>query len=111
MPAQPERLEAEPGSRLEWLLSAYEPAQAAFEEAQARFEAIKTALKNEGAQLSALHGGAVTRITISGKPALPSLTVSWVVQRRLDSAKIREDLPDLYDKYAVRKGHWEIRKN
>lgn len=97
---------AAPGSRLEQLLAQYETAKAAAEEATHRFEAITLAIKGE---LTGEHPNQPL-IMLSGAPGLPHLVLRWRSAWRLDSKRLKAELPETYVQYAVQGGNWELRR-
>jgi hypothetical protein len=97
---------AQPGSRLEELLAAYEPAKAAAEEAAARFKAVTDAIKTE--TTAGLPEG-VQRASIAGAPGLPRLKLSWIISYRFDSKRFKEECPEMYVRYEKQAGFWELR--
>jgi len=99
-------VEAEPGSRMESLLAAYESAKAEAQEANDRFDAICEALKAEGC--AAVPGSSA--LLLAGAPGLPKLRLTWHAPWRFDSKRFRRDHPRLYVQYEVRGGHWELRQ-
>ena len=105
-PAAPVAVLAADGTRLAQLLAAYEPAKAAAEEAAQQYEALTQAIKIE---LTTAHPQA-ERVMLSGAPGLPRLRLAWVRSVRLNSRKLKQELPALYDLYAVQSGHYELRR-
>ena len=105
-PAPPVTVLAADGTRLAQLLAAYEPAKAAAEEAKARYEALTLAIKVE---LTSAHPQ-TERIVLSGGPGLPRLRLAWRDTVRLDSKRLKSELPALYELYAVKSGNWELRR-
>lgn len=99
------QLTAVPGSRLEELLAGYESAKAAAEDAKSRLDALTAALKNE---MAAAAPAGSTDVTL-GAPGLPRLRLSWKAPWRFDSKRFKADHPELYVRYEVRGGHWDLR--
>lgn len=95
-----------PGSRLEQLQASYESAKAARDEAVARFDALTGAIK---AELASASQGNATDIILSGGPALPQLRMVWKAPYRFDAKRFRAEHPDIYVRYEVRGGHWDLR--
>lgn len=96
---------ATPGSRLEQLLAQYESAKAEAAEAADKFDAVTKAIKGE---LTRMHPGQpVVRLT--GAPGMPQLIMRWKQSWRLDSKRLKAEQPELYVRYAVRGGTWELR--
>lgn len=94
------------GTRLEELLAGYESAKAAFEDAKSRLDALTAALRNE---MTASAPKGTATVVLSGAPGLPRLRLSWKAPWRFDSKRFKADHPELYVRYEVRGGHWELR--
>ena len=101
-------LQAPAESRLEQLLAQYAPARAAYEEALANFEAVKNAIKATATVYASEAGS--DSITVSGRPGLPVLSVRWAKQWRLNTARLKEEQPETYVRYAEQHGRWELRE-
>ncbi len=99
---------AQPGSRLEELLAAYEPLKAAAEEAAERFKSLTDAIKNE---ITAACPDGTARVSIAGTPGLPRLTMAWIKSWRVDSRKLKEEQPYLWVKYSKESSYWELRES
>jgi hypothetical protein len=97
---------AQPGSRVEELLAAYEPAKAAAEEASGRYKAITDAIK---AELASANPG-VREMLLSGMPGLPQLRMTWVEPLRFDTKRFKEDHPVEYVRYTRQGGNWDLRQ-
>lgn len=102
----PVQLAAAAGSREEELLASYDSAKAALEDAKARFEAVTSALKNE---MAATAPPGSTDIVLSGQPGLPRLRLRWKMPYRFDSKRFKAEHPEIYVRYEVQGGNWELR--
>ena len=97
---------AYPGSRLAELQASYDSVKAQYEEAKSRFDALTAALKEE---MSAAVPPGATDVALDAPPGLPRLRLSWKSPYRFDAKRFRAERPDIYVRYEIRGGHWELR--
>jgi len=101
----PAIITAQAGSRLEGLLASFAALKAAAEEAASRFEACKEAIKAE-----ATSGRTSADYVVRGQAGLPVLRVQYRAAWRLDTKRLKAELPETYVRYAVQTGRWELRE-
>jgi hypothetical protein len=94
-----------PGSRLEDLLSREAAAEAAASEAADRLKSVRDGIK---AELSQAHPG-IAQFDIAGSATRPAKTMKWVDTVRLDTDRLKREVPATYVEYAVFGGRWELR--
>lgn len=103
-----------PGSRLEQLLDLQAAAEAAVADAEATLKTIKDGIKAEAAQAAQFlipQGTPLPPvIDIAGAAHRPGLTQTWKVRRQVNSKRLKNDLPELWEAYAeYGQGYWELR--
>jgi len=100
-----------PGSRLEQLLAMKAAAERAAEDAVRELKMIKDGIKAEAAAIAAgqLPPGIPLPPVIPIEGAVP-LVQRWKVSRTVNGQRLKQDHPDLWEKYAeYGKGYWELR--
>lgn len=97
----------EEGSRLAILHAAYANAKAKADSAVKELKAITDGLKLEITQNA---GDCLDlRYRLSG-PGGPALALTWVVSNRLDTTRIKRELPDVAEQYTTASGAWQLRE-
>lgn len=107
---RPERVLVEPlpNSRLEALLTLLPHAKEAHDAATTRLEEVKEGIAQELGQLPVQPARAFD-IPAHPRRLYPAMIRFWVPQRRVDSKRLRAELPTIYDQYAVEGGHWTLK--
>lgn len=95
----------EPGSRLEALAEAYAIAKPAVDAAKASLEEITDALKLE---LTNAAPGA-TRVDLNAPVLDAPLRLAARTAWRLDTTRLKAELPETYVRYAKQSTYWELR--
>jgi hypothetical protein len=96
---------AEPGSRLEQLAEAYAIAKPAADAAKGRLEEITAALKLALSEAApGAHKVDFTATALDAPLRLAAKT-SW----RLDTTRLKAEVPHIYVQYAKQATYWELR--
>ena len=103
---QPVRVKAEPNSRLESALALYAQFKAQADELETRLDSLKAIISTE--LLAAAPEGS-TRIATDAAGGL-AYNYSWVPRVDLDTKRMKEEAPDVYERFARKGGRWELRK-
>lgn len=98
-------VQPQPGSRLEQLQAVYADAKARADEASAQLKAITDAIKTE---LTALAPIGETRIALQSE-AGPRLRLTYSEAWRLDSKRLKAEVPETWVRYAKKSGSWTLR--
>jgi len=100
-----------PGSRLEQLLAMKATAERTAQDAADQLKTIKDGIKAEAAAIMAarLPPGVPLPPVIEIAGAVP-LVQRWKVNRAINSTRLKQDYPDLWEQYAeYGRGYWELR--
>ncbi|TCB97555.1 hypothetical protein E0H26_11595 [Micromonospora zingiberis] len=96
---------AKPGSRLDELLAAYAELKPAADEAAARLKTVTDAIK---AELTEAAPGE-QRIDVTHEALAQPLRLSYVESWRLNTKQLKAEAPEIYVRFAVKGGKWELR--
>lgn len=91
-------------SRLEQLLASYDEAKSSFDSAKERFDDIKESIKSE---LAAAAPNS-TKVEVASQYLDRPLRMSYRLEWRVDSRRLKEEKPDLYVEYARQIGSWRL---
>jgi hypothetical protein len=109
-PPAPERVLVEPAanSRLEALLTLLPHMKGDADAARAKLDELMKAI---GEELGRLPVQPTHAFDVPAHPRglYPAMTRYWTPQRRLDSKRLRAELPGTWDEYATEGGHWTLR--
>ena len=95
----------EQGSRLEQLIRTRAAIKPQLDELNEQFEAIKAGIKYE---MASLRPGESPVTLVS--PLLPKpLTLTAKTSRRINTKRLKQELPDVYEDYAEPQTQWELR--
>lgn len=92
------------GTRLEQLHASYADLKAASDEAAKRLKSVTDAIK---AELAAAEPGQ-ERVELRGQSG-PPLRMTYVESWRLDSKRLKAEHLDVWVRYAVKGGSWQLR--
>jgi hypothetical protein len=100
-----------PGSELEQKADQLELARAERDEAIARYDTLNAAIKALAVAraTATLPPGSPTPddVLITGSSARPPYRVRWKPERRLNTQRLKDEQPELYEAYREWGGHWE----
>lgn len=88
-------------------------AKAAAEVAEARLREVKAAIQGELLEATPEERRPLKAFEVRAHPqgAYDAWAMSWVEQWRLDSKRMKAEDPAAYVKYAVKNGHYELRRH
>lgn len=100
------RVKAEPDSRLEQLLAAYDLLKPEADAVAARLKTVTDAIKFE-----ARKAAADDAVTIAIDGAGVAMTLSYVESWRLDATRMKEEEPVTYVRFAKQSGSWRLERS
>lgn len=95
----------EAGSRLKQLVATYARLKPELEELTERFEAAKASIKAELAEARPGETSVTLIDPLLDRPLRMTHKTSW----RIDSKKLKKELPETYVRYAYQSSTWELR--
>lgn len=104
-PSRHATINAAPGGRLEQLAEEYATAKPAADEAKARLDMITDAIK---AELTTAAPGA-NKVDFNAPGLAAPLRMQARTTWRLDSPRLKADMPELYVRYAKQTSYWDLR--
>lgn len=93
--------------RLDQLIAVYARLKPQVDELTNQLKLVTTAIK---ATLQEAAVGKTQVDVVSPVMTDGVLRMVWKSQRRLDSKRLKAEMPWVYEQYAVASGHWELRK-